>query len=753
MLVLLALLGACASLAPDSTCPAQCRCTLNSSGGTIARCSTLDAAEQQFTGNIQRLEVSNIAAQDGWLNTLEDRLFVDLGLSHLDSIKITNTSLKSIDINAFRGLPNLYDLDLSNNNIITIDPDTFEFSSFLHRLVLAGNPLKPEVNKYFLKSESLTELDISRCNLSRITPEMFSKLDNLIFLNIASNNLKDIGHFWNYKDFEFVEELDLSDNQIQKIDTKILSDHSELVTLNLRKNLLESFDYVDIPELEDLDISQNRFQEINANTFKNVPEVIHVNMSYNQIHFIAEDSFIHVSNLKHLDLSHNKIKGPLPVYMLTKNPDIENLKLSGNKNMKVFTGEEGLSGQHNNLYVLDISDCGLEVIKSNSFQRMENIATLNLSSNAIRILDADVFSKLRRLSVLDISNNQLLTLNTSLFSATTELRKLIVSGNPLMNFSPKLFLHVHHLHYLDASHCQLTEVWSFRDAAFMNTHKILANLEFFNLSNNDIKHFHISDFSSPHALTTVDIRNNPLSCTKHFTELIQWFISQEIDPERQKNELSTELLDFDNNDKAVEKSFEWKEVIEQVCPTSSDLAKSVKKFKNVIGSETIKVIEEELTQRKKEMTTETSKTDSTLTLLIPGVDLDDIFPANESPEQTEEDPNKKGEELLHYYNMYGWIYWTFVLFVLVLLMAIINLTGALCCRQAPARPSYIGPVGGYVRTKNDGGSLYYKLYEECSVPNNPIVKNKTVVLDFNQFLKKPNAYNIVKDIDTLPSQV
>uniref|UniRef100_A0A8D8WRN5 Insulin-like growth factor-binding protein complex acid labile subunit n=1 Tax=Cacopsylla melanoneura TaxID=428564 RepID=A0A8D8WRN5_9HEMI len=753
MLVLLALLGACASLAPDSTCPAQCRCTLNSSGGTIARCSTLDAAEQQFSGNIQRLEVSNIAPQDGWLNTLEDRLFVDLGLSHLDSIKITNTSLKSIDINAFRGLPNLYDLDLSDNNIVIIDPDTFEFSAFLHRLVLAGNPLKPDVSKYLLKSESLTELDISRCNLSTITPEMFSKLDNLIFLNLASNYLKDIGHFWKYKDFEFVEELDLSDNQIQKIDTKILSEHSELVTLNLRKNLLQSFDYVDIPELEDLDISQNRFQEINANTFKNVPEVIHVNMSYNQIHFIAEDSFIHVPNLKHLDLSHNKINGPLPVYMLTKNPDIENLKLSGNKNMKVFTGEEGLSGQHNNLYILDISDCGLEVIKSNSFQRMENIGTLNLSNNAIRTLDADVFSRLKRLSVLDISNNQLLTLNTSLFSANSELRKLIVSGNPLMNFSPKLFMHVHRLHYLDASHCQLSEVWSFRDAAFMNTHKILANLEFFNLSNNNMKHLHINDFGSAHALTTVDIRNNPMSCTKHFTELIQWFISQEIDPERQKNELSTELLDFDNNDRAVEKSIEWKEVIEQVCPTSTDLAISVKKFKNVVGSETIKVIEEEPKQHKKEMTTETTNTDSTLTLLIPGVDLGDIFPANESPEQTEEDPKEKGEELLRYYNIYGWIYWTFVLFVFVLLMAIINLTGALCCRQAPARPSYIGPVGGYVRTKNDGGSLYYKLYEECSVPNTPIVKNKTVVLDFNQFLKKPNAYNIVKDIDTLPSQV
>lgn len=743
MLLLVALVGA--SLA-DTSCPVQCRCTLNSSGGTIARCTTLDAAEQQFTGNIQRLEVTNIAPQDGWLNSLEDRLFMDLGLTRLDSIKISNTSLKSIDINAFRGLPNLYDLILSDNKIATIDPDTFEFSTFLHRLVLAGNPLKPDVNKYFLKSESITELDISRCNLSRITPEMFSKLDNLIFLNLASNNLKDIGHFWKYKDFEFVEELDLSDNQIEKIDTKILSEHSELVSLDLRKNLLQSFDYVDIPELEDLDLSQNRFQEINANTFKNVPEVIHVNMSYNQIIFIAEDSFIHVPNLKHLDLSHNKIKGPLPLYMLTKNTDIENLKLSGNKNMKVFTGEEGLFGQHNNLYILDISDCGLEIIKSNSFQRMENIGSLNLSNNAIRILDADVFLKLRRLSVLDLSNNQLLTLNTSLFSANSELRKLIVAGNPLMNFSPKLFMHAHRLHFLDASDCQLTEVWSFRDAAFMNTHKILSNLEFFNLSNNNIKHLHINDFASAHALTTLDIRNNPLSCTKHFTELIQWFISQEIDPERQKNELSTELLDFDNNDKQVEKSIEWKEIIEQVCPTSKDLAKSLKKFKNVLGSEIIKAIEEP----KKDKTTQSSK-DSTLTLFIPGVNIDDVFPANETPQ--EDNRIKHDEELLHYYNMYGWIYWTFVLFVFVLLMAIINLTGALCCRQAPPRPSYIGPVGGYVRTKNDGGSLYYKLYEECSVPNTPIVKNKTVVLDFNQFLKKPNTYNIVKDIDTLPSQL
>lgn len=750
LLLLVALLGTL--LADSTSCPSQCRCTLNSSGGTMARCSILDAAEQQFTDNIQHLEVSNIAPQDGWLNTLEDRLFVDLGLSRLESIKITNTSLKSIDINAFRGLPNLYDLVLSDNQIVNIDPDTFEFSNYLHRLVLAGNPLKPDTSKYFLKSDSLTELDISRCNLSVITPEMFSKLDNLIFLNIASNNLKDIGHLWNFKDFEFIEELDLSDNQIQKIDSKMLSEHSELASLNLRKNFIESFDYVDIPELEELDLSQNKFQEINANTFKNIPEVIHVNLSYNQIYFIAEDSFIHVPNLKHLDLSHNKIKGPLPVYMLQKNLDVENLKLSGNKNMKIFTGEEGLSGQHNNLYTLDISECGLESIKSNSFQRMENIVSLNLSSNSIRMLEADVFARLRRLNILDISNNKLLTLNVSLFSSNSELRKLIVSGNKLMNFSPKLFLHVHHLRYLDVSHCQLTEIWSFRDASFMSTHKILSNLEFFNLSNNDIKHLHINDFASAHALTTLDIRNNPLTCTKHFTELIEWFISQEIDPEKQKNEISTEIMDFDNNDKVVEKSIEWKEVIEQVCRSSADLSRKVQNFENVLGSETKKVVEDE--SKFVKLTTEAIKTDGTLTLLIPGVDLNDVFPVNENtPEEEIEHKKEEQEELLHYYNMYGWIYWTFVLFVFVLVMAIINLTGAICCRQAPARPSHIGPVGGYVRTKNDGGSLYYKLYEECSVPNTPIVKNKTVVLDFNQFLKKPNAYNIVKDIDTLPSQV
>lgn len=744
VLVLLALVGA--SLAADS-CPSQCQCSMDSSGGTKALCSTLDAAEQQFPKTLDHLEVCNIAPQDGWLNTLEDRLFEDLGLLNLQSITISNTSLKSIDINAFRGVKNLFTLVLSDNKIEKVDPDTFEFSKSLRKLVLAGNPLKPNINRYFLKSETLTELDLSRCNLTIISPEMFSKLDNLLILNLASNNLENIEHFWENKEFEFIEVLNLAGNRIRKIDTKTLSDHSELSTLNLRRNLLESFDYVDIPELETLDLSQNRFQFINANTFKNVPEVINVNLSYNEIHFIAEDSFIHVPNLKHLDLSHNKMKGPLPVYMLQKNKDIETLNFSGNPNLKVLTGEEGLSGQHSTLYTLDISQCGLEILKRNSFQRMENIAHLNVSGNALRMLDGDVFSKLRRLNLLDLSSNQLLSLNNSLFSANTELHKLIVTGNPLHSLSPKIFLHLHHLVYLDASNCQLSDLWSFRDSAFMTTHKILSKLEYLNLKDNEMRHLHVNDFTSLQGLITVEVRGNPLQCTKHFTDLIQWFISNQIDPEIEKNELATQILDFDNSDKVIEKGVEWKDLVESVCPASPELDAKVEKFQKLLGSDVRKVIEVEIKQDHSAAPIKTSRNQSTLIFNIPGVEIEDASSVEEK--SSLRDYILSNSSTIAFYNF---LYWLFVFCILVLIMAICNLCKYWCSRSSPTRPSYIGPVGGYIRTKNDRGSLYYKLYEECSVPN-PIVKNKTVVLDFNQFLKKPNSYNKLKDIDTLPSQV
>ena len=56
---------------------------------------------------------------------------------------------------------------------------------------------------------------------------------------------------------------------------------------------------------------------------------------------------------------------------------------------------------------LNITDCGIELIESDSFSNMQQLTSLDLSKNEIELIEKNAFSNLKNLQTLDLSENKL----------------------------------------------------------------------------------------------------------------------------------------------------------------------------------------------------------------------------------------------------------------------------------------------------------------------------------------------------------
>ena len=152
------------------------------------------------------------------------------------------------------------------------------------------------------------------------------------------------------------------------------------------------------------------------------PGVEELNLSFNQIRYITNSSFRPYSRLRILSLFYNYI-GEIAIGSFHSMPDLENLDLGYNANLKSITSEM-FRISTKLAYLSFDGDLALEFIPSDILRWLPNLRILNLNDTAIsQIKITTCSSPLRKLNIY-LENNSITNITNSTFVIDCELNSL-----------------------------------------------------------------------------------------------------------------------------------------------------------------------------------------------------------------------------------------------------------------------------------------------------------------------------------------
>ncbi|KAL1781449.1 toll-like receptor 9 [Sigmodon hispidus] len=288
-----------------------------------------------------------------------------------------------------------FTLDLSRNNLVTIQPKMFVNLSHLQCLSLSHNSIAQAVNgSQFLPLINLQVLDLSHNKLDLYHGRSFTELPQLRALDLSYNNqafsMKGIGH-----NFSFVAHL----SRLRYLSLAHNNIHSR-VSSRLQSNSLKSLDFSgnaigllwgegnlylqffqDLRNLSHLDLSQNRLHILLPQNLDNLPKSLKIlNLRDNYLSFFNWSSLAFLPNLEVLDLAGNQLKA------LTN----------------------GTLPNGTQLQTLDVSSNSIVSVVPSFFALAVMLKEVNLSDNYLKTVDRSWFGPIVvNLTMLDVRSNPL----------------------------------------------------------------------------------------------------------------------------------------------------------------------------------------------------------------------------------------------------------------------------------------------------------------------------------------------------------
>ncbi|KAF4525710.1 hypothetical protein B566_EDAN011502 [Ephemera danica] len=227
----------------------------------------------------------------------------------LKTLDLGENNVHVLEEPGFKGMNNLYGLRLIGNNIKSLSRNTFAELPALQIVNLARNQITKVDMGTFDTNNNLQAVRLDANGLTDITG-LFSKLPNLVWLNISDNQL-------NWFDYALVPKslqwLDLHRNKIKEIG-------------DARGRLAEM-------KIQTLDISFNLLSRVAPSSFPPSIEIVFIND--NQVTTVEPHTFVGKVNLTRVDLYANQITGmdlsavsltpvsaerPLPEFYIGGNP-------------------------------------------------------------------------------------------------------------------------------------------------------------------------------------------------------------------------------------------------------------------------------------------------------------------------------------------------------------------------------------------------------------------------------------------------
>ena len=265
------------------------------------------------------------------LNEIKSNAFV--GMNWLTNIILNENKINSIPVNTFNGLTNLQNLYLWGNQISSISTGTFSGLTNLINLALNNNQFNWNTfsTSTFSGLTNLISLNLWWNQISSIPTGIFSGLINLQNLYLNGNQINTIPNN-TFNGLNNVKTIYLNDNQINSISNNIFSGLNSLLALYLSQNQISSIPdntFNGLNNLTSLELSQNQISVISNNTFNGLTNLLDFGLSENQISFIPDNIIYDIPNIQTLWISKNNLT-TLPE-TLTWLTNLWNIAIKNNK--------------------------------------------------------------------------------------------------------------------------------------------------------------------------------------------------------------------------------------------------------------------------------------------------------------------------------------------------------------------------------------------------------------------------------------
>lgn len=318
-----------------------------------------------FSFNISRNEISALTQED-WRQTIKVSV---LDASHNKLIEVPVQFLNTMS-------GTLTKLNLGYNTIYQIHPLSFANLTKLETLNLQHNGILSIKRKAFYGLDSLQILDLSHNHLKSLQVSQFSNCPSLRIISLSSNHLRSLPRevFQNTR----LEGLDLSNNGFVVFPNQALGDVGfTLRHLDLSYNQIDRIDSTMFHEtqfLSHLNLCRNKLNILSDNVFTSLGNLLNLKLCRNALTANFKELLHYIPRLRHLDLSHTGMK-IAPVFPLSK---LNYLNLTGNY---------------------------LEELPTNSIESLPSLKTIILRGNRLTSLPSSCWQKLPLLKYLDASSN------------------------------------------------------------------------------------------------------------------------------------------------------------------------------------------------------------------------------------------------------------------------------------------------------------------------------------------------------------
>ncbi|XP_014780428.1 leucine-rich repeats and immunoglobulin-like domains protein 1 [Octopus bimaculoides] len=204
-------------------------------------------------------------------------------------LNLSHNDIATIETLSFEYTKKLKTLDLSYNKITgtSLTLKTFEKLESLERLILKGNPLYVIKSSVFIVSyfsRLRYEIDFSYCHISVVEPSALANLAKCNALNLSHNNISKL-HALSFANIIHLKKLDLSHNSLTEISPSLFS----------------------FAHINTLLLNGNHVTKLHCPSLNRIHNLYHLNLAGNHLRSLPCSNFAG-SNLRYLDLSNSHLE-------------------------------------------------------------------------------------------------------------------------------------------------------------------------------------------------------------------------------------------------------------------------------------------------------------------------------------------------------------------------------------------------------------------------------------------------------------